>query len=195
MAASTLLLGAMAAGTTMSVAGQLNAGKAAEQQGKDEQTIANYNSKISLQNAEAARVRSAEEAKIQGEEGRRFLARQKAGFAAGNVLMNVGSPLVVEAETQANITRDIGFTIEQGRVESAGYRSQSDIEIMTGKLAAKKGKAARVQSLWGAAGTGLSGYGTMAYKGYENGTWGSSKTGNFGKTKTLKNQGTTNYFA
>ena len=57
------------------------------------------------QNAVAVREASVEKARIEGERGRRLLATQKVTAAAGNIRINVGSPLVIEAETRANIEK------------------------------------------------------------------------------------------
>lgn len=176
MSAATLLLGAMAAGTTMSISGQLQQGREAELQGKKMEAIAKSRADILRQNALAVRNRAVEEAKIRGERGRKLLARQTTEFAAGNVLVNVGSPLVVEAQTKADIAKDIGFVLEEGRVESRELLSQAAYEEAYGAMMKKRGKAARKQSKWNAIATGIQGFGTMAYMGYQGGYFG-GKTG------------------
>lgn len=180
----TLALGAMAAGTAMSISGQLQQGKAAEQEGRDMQKLANVRAEIARQNAEAARTQSVEKAKILAERKTKLLASQKAAFAAGNVMINIDSPLVLAAETERDVAKDIGFVLEEGRVERDLLLSEAAYETAYGSLMAKKGKAARKQSMWGALGTGLKGFGSMAYMGYQGGYWGGGKTGGVGVGST-----------
>lgn len=152
---TAVVVGAVAAGTTMAVAGSLQAGKEAER-------LAKQSAAIDIQKAEAARRRSVEEAKLQKERGRRILATQKMAAAAGGVRLDVGAPLVIEAQTRADIAKDIGFTLERGREEAAFYRSRAAVEKA-------QGRAAKKQSRWDAISQGLTGFGTIAYMGYDAG--------------------------
>ncbi|MDD5328041.1 MAG: hypothetical protein PHY02_09570 [Phycisphaerae bacterium] len=180
MSTESLLMGALigqGVGTGLSIMGQIQEGKEAEEQGKRMKALAQARAAIDIENAEAARERSVEEAKIKSERGTKLLARQKAAFAAGNVLTNVGSPLVLEAETKRDIAKDIGFILETGRGESDAYRSQAEYELAYGDIMEKQGKKARKQSKWDALATGLGGFGSMAYMGYQGGYFGGSKSG------------------
>jgi Flp pilus assembly protein TadG len=152
---SGLALGAMAFGTTMQVKNQL-------QQGKDAQKLANARAAIDMQNAIDARNQAVEKAKITAERGRELLATQRSKFAAAGVLNNIDSPLVMAAKTQNDITKDIGFILETGRMESANYRASAVYEKASGKMARK-------QSKWNALASGASGFGSLAYMGYESG--------------------------
>jgi len=155
---SILALAAIGGGTGMQVAGTLKEGKQAEK-------IAEARAAIDLKNAEATRKTSVEEAKIRGERGRRLLAEQQGAAAAGNIRINVGSPLVIAAQTRADIAKDIGFGLERGRAQSDFYRSQAALEIATGKAARKKSK-------WDAISQGIGGFGSMAFMGTQGGMWG-----------------------
>lgn len=155
-----LIIGAMAAGTGMSIYGQI-------QQGKQAQDIANANAKIQMKAAADAKIVADEKARIMAERGRALIERQKSLFAASNVKMNVGAPLVIEAQTQADIAKDIGYTLMQGGQEQSYLQSQAAISR-------QMGKNAKTQSIWGATATGLSGFGTLAYMGYQGGLF--SKT-------------------
>lgn len=151
MGLETLALAATVAGTTQSVASTLKQGKIAEQIG--EQRAA-----IDEQNAEAVREASVEKAKIQGERGRRIRAEQKGKAAASGIRINVGSPLVIEAETKANIAKDIGFGLERGRTEADAFRSSAALERFAGKKA-------RRQSKFSALAQGIQGAGSIAFLG------------------------------
>jgi hypothetical protein len=172
MSASALLLATMAGGTTMNVMGQLQAGKEAERQGKEAQQLANARAAMYEKDAKAERRRSVEEAKIEEEKGRRLLATQKSAAAAGGIMINTGSPLVIEAETIDQIAKDKGFILEEGRMKSESLYNQAAYERAYGSIMKEQGKRAKKQSLWKAIGTGVSGYGSMAYMGYESGIWG-----------------------
>lgn len=147
----TLSMIAVGAGTGMQIAGTLKQGKQAEE-------ISEARAAIDIQNAEAVREASVEKAKIQGERGRKLLEKQKSTAAAGNIRINVGSPLVIETETRAALAKDIGFSLEQGRVESDAFRASAAVERATGKAAKKRSKFAAIAQ-------GLQGFATIAFMG------------------------------
>jgi hypothetical protein len=128
------------------------------QQGKDAQTIANQRAAVDEQNAEAVREASVEKAKIQGERRQRLIATQKATAAAGNIRINVGSPLVIETETRDSIAKDIGFSLKAGRVETESLLQSSKLERAIGESQKK-------QSVFNAASQVLLGAGSIALAG------------------------------
>lgn len=148
MGAETLALAAIAAGTTAQIGSTLQQGREAEQIGKERAAI-------DIANAEATERATVEQAKMQGKRGRRLLATQKSQAAAGNVRINVGSPLVIEAETRDQIAENIGFTLEGGQVESDFLRSSAALEIRTGK-------SLKRQSRFSALSQGLVGFSSIA---------------------------------
>jgi len=105
---------------------------------------------IDRANADAAMRRAEEEAKLKLEQGRKLLASQKSAFAAGNVRVDVGSPLVVAAQTRADILKDVGFILEGGEVQRQGYLNSANLEEAQGKFYKRK-------SLWDAITAGLAG--------------------------------------
>lgn len=157
---------AVAAGTGMQAMGSIQEGKQAEQIGK-------YNASVLNQNAELAKKQSEEDAKIQGERGKRLLASQKAGFAAAGVKSNVGTPLVIEAQTKADIAKDMTWTLEHGTNEYNRLRSAAYMEKQIGK-------SKKRNSYWDAAATGVSGFGSLAFMANKSGGWSNL----FGKGKT-----------
>lgn len=169
-----VVLGGMAAGTTMSVMGTL-------QQGKDAQKITNQNAANLTQQAADAKKAADEKAKIQEEQGNQLKARQQSGFAAGNVKMNVGAPLVIAAQTEADIALDQGNTLMQGRQQRDYLLSEAGIQRKMGKNAMKNAR----NSAWA---TGLMGGASMAFMGYSGGMFGGGG-GGFGKTTPMSNQG------
>lgn len=143
----------VAAGTGMKVYGHIKEGQQAEDVGKTQADVYRMNADYAKRNA-------IEQAKIEAERGRRVVAAQKAGFAASGVKSNIGVPLLVEAQTRADIAKDMTFTINRGEQEYSLYRSQADISE-------KVGKNAKRNSYWSAAASGLQGFGSLAYMGYE----------------------------
>jgi len=151
----TLSLAAAGAGTAVSIAGTL-------QQGKQAEEIANERAAIDEKNAAAVRDASVEAATIKGERGRRLLAAQKSQAAAGGIRINVGSPLVIAAETRAAIAKDIGFGLERGRAEEEALLSSAALERRTGEQIRKR-------SVFNAISQGLSGFGSIAFMGTQAG--------------------------
>ena len=156
----TAALALMAAGTTMSVAGSLEQGKQAEK-------LSKQRAEIDTQNAIYARQNAVEQAKIKAEQGRRLLASQSADFAASGVMSNVGSPLVIKSQTQDDINKDISFILDVGNQQYNNYMANASYEE-------DYGKQIKRQSIWDATSTGLQGFGSVAYMGYEGGMWGKS---------------------
>ena len=145
----TLAFIAIGVGTAAQISGTL-------QQGKDANEIAKARAAVDIENAEAVDKAADEEAKIKREKGRRLISEQKSEFAAGGVRINVGAPLVIEAETNAAITRDIGFALKRRRVESSAFRSSAALEIASGKAAKKRSRQRAFAQ-------GIQGFGSIAF--------------------------------
>ncbi len=138
--------------------------KATLEQGKEAKKIANARAAVDLENAKAVRRASVEEAKIKKVKGRRLLATQRSVAAASGVLINVGSPLVIAAETRDIIADDVGFILERGRAETGFFESSAAIETARGEAALRKSK-------WDAISQGLTGFGSIAFMGAQAGTF------------------------
>ena len=126
------------------------------QEGKQAEKIAERRAEIDIADAKAIREASIEEARIKREKGQRLIEKQKGVAAAGGIRLNVGVPLVITEETQADITKDIGFGLERGRVEVASLRERAGLEKALGKQARKRSQfSALTQGLLGAATLGF----------------------------------------
>lgn len=157
-AAIPLAIGAVTAGTTMSVMGSI-------QQGKQAEKLSKQRAAIDAQNAVFARKNAEEQARIKAEQGRRFLASQQAAFSASGVMLNAGSPLVIEAQTKTDLNRDIGYILDVGNQQSSNFMANASYEKAYGKTL-------KQNSYWNAATSGIMGLGSVAYMGYEGGLWG-----------------------
>ena len=151
----TLGIIALGVGTGLQVAGTIR-------QGKDIEQIAKARAVADIETAEAVREASVEEARIKSEKRQRMIATQKSIAAAGGIRINVGVPLVIEAETNAEITKDIGFGLQRGRTEADFFRSRAGLEIVGGKVARK-------QARFTALSEGLLGGASIAFKGADAG--------------------------
>ena len=138
-----LSIGMMAASSALGVSASL-------QQGKQAEKIAERRAYMDKLNADAALRRADVQAKMKLQEGRRLLASQKAGFAASGVNVNMGSPLVVAAQTKADILRDVNYIYEGGDADRRRYEASAENELAMGKHM-------RHQSKYAALGRGLRG--------------------------------------
>ncbi len=154
----TIAAVASAAGTVAGARSQL-------QEGKDIEELSKDRAAIDIANAEAVERQTREAILLEQERGRKLLKTQKSQFATANVRVDVGSPLVVAAQTRANLLKDVGFIFERGATEASRFRSQADIEIKTGK-------AARRQSKWRAFATLGQGLGSLGFQLHESGEFG-----------------------
>lgn len=159
----TLAAVGIAAGTGIGIAGTLEEGKQAEK-------IAKQRAAVDLANAEAVDKAGEEKARIKKEKGRRFIETQKSEAIAGNIRVNVGSPLVIETQTRSDIAKDIGFSLKTTRTESDFFRSRAAIEIATGKVAKRKSRLDALSQ-------GLLGLGSLAFMGSQAGLFSRSQTG------------------
>jgi hypothetical protein len=125
--------------------------------GREAEEIAAERAAIDRANAIAVRKASVERAKILAERGLRLREKQKAQFISGGIKTNVGVPLLVEAQTRADIAQDIGFDLEFGRVQAGQYLSSAELEEKYGR---KKRRRSRWKAIGVAAERGLSFIGT-----------------------------------
>jgi hypothetical protein len=161
------------AGAILVGGGTLLQMKATAEAGKEAKKIANARAAVDLENAKTARKASVEKAKIKTEQVKRLIETQKAVAAAAGIRINVGSPLVIQSETRANLAKDVGFVLERGRTETGFFESSAAIERDRGEAALKKSK-------WDAISQGLWGAGSIAFMGI--------KGGGFRGSKPLANQ-------
>ena len=120
-------------GLGFDAAAGLEQGRTAEQEGK-------ARAEVDIRKAKAVRESAVEQAKITSDAGRRFVATQKSQAAAGGIRINVGSPLVIAAETRAAITKDIGWGLRSARFAEAALRSSAYNERTDAKAAKKESK-------------------------------------------------------
>ena len=118
----------------------LQRGKTAEQEGK-------LRAEIDMREADAIREAAVEKATITKEAEQRLLAAQTGIAAAGGIRVNVGSPLVVKAETRAAIAKEVGFSLKASRIREAALRASAISERKEAKAVRKESRFAAITNI------------------------------------------------
>ena len=127
-------------------ASALQSGNISEANAQEAADIARQRAELDEANAKAIRRTSVERALILQEQRDRLLASQTSAFISGGIRTNVGVPLLVEAETRADIAKDTGFILETGRVQSAQLRSSAGFRGAKAKRIESIGKSRKRKS-------------------------------------------------
>jgi hypothetical protein len=162
-----IIIGLTAAGTAVSVVGQIKAGNAAAEAGRAQLSAGEAANDLELYNADVAQA-MARDAIVRGHDEethfragvRTLIGSQRAGFAGQNVDVGVGSPVDVNADA-AYLGELDALTIRTNATrEALGYRAEAEravrrgeIDVKTGQYAAAAGESAQSGSRWAAAGT------------------------------------------
>ena len=133
----------------MQVIGGLISYQGMKQQGKAAKKIGELRAQAKEREALGVRRETEDKARILERQTLQLIGQQKGGYAAGNVRLNVGAPLVVAAQTNADIQRDKGFMLETGREESAQLRQEGAYERAYGRYLKKQSKWAALAGLFG----------------------------------------------
>lgn len=175
MAAFTALAIASLAGTALSAAGQIKAGRAAKRAGIAQQQAAESEARLDEYNASVADLQAKDAIERGVEEESRYRAgvrgligAQRAGYAASGVDVGFGSPVDVQADT-ARIGELDALTIKTNATREAwGYnvqafdlRQRAQIARQGGAYAAAAGRSAAGAAYLGAAGTIAAGTGNL----------------------------------
>jgi len=166
---SAIVVAAGAVGTGLQAYGQLQAGKAAQEQGKAEQRILDYNASLKEREATAARERAMEEARMFEERGRELQGTQKVTLAKGGVLSSEGTPALLMTEMARNLEADRNKIIKEGYLAESTLRSEAKGLRYEGMAAKVRGKNANTGYKYGAMVSLLTGFGNTYYN-YKRGT-------------------------
>ena len=160
---ASLAIPLIVAGTTISAAGAIQAGRVAEAEGKSRQNIAEYNALVREREAEALRQKAGFESKRQAKRAARVKGALTAALGAAGGL---GSPVAADlaAEQAAELELENLLIGYEGEVGAQRALSRAELDRLQGKLYRQKGKAARQASYFRAGSTLLQGFGT-AYGG------------------------------
>ncbi len=159
MGLATLAVLAIGAGAGIQAFGQIQQGKAADEQAKAEQAILEHNARLKEREAAAELERSREEARQFGKEGKVLQAKQQVGFAKGGVLTTVGTPALVLEETAQELEADRREILREGFLAESFRKDEASGLRFQGRAARVRGKNLKAASKLQAAGTLLSGAG------------------------------------
>lgn len=151
------------AGTGIAAAGQIQAGRAAEAEAKSAQNIANYNAAVQEQQAKVARQKAGFEQRRQAKRGERVKSALRAQLGAAGAEIDVGAPLLLQAEQAAELELENLLIGYEGEITAGRAMSQATLDRLQGKLSRQRGKATQQASYFKAGSTLLTGFGT-AYK-------------------------------
>lgn len=164
-AATATATGLMLAGTGLGVAGQIQAGRAAETEAKSAQAMANYNAAVQEREAKAIEQRTAIEQQRQAEESARAMSAMRARIGIAGAVPTVGAPLMVQAKQASEFELENLMIGYRGMTEAARARSAAEMERMGGRLARERGRARKRAAYIGAGATLLTGFGAMGMYG------------------------------
>lgn len=155
--------GLLIAGLVASTVGTGVAAYSAQQAGKAQQSLNNYNAAINDQAALDAARDGRIAANAQRAQNERIKARQRALYAKAGVVTATGSPLLVQVEQAGELEMAALEQEQQANSKAAQLRSQAVLDRMSGSIARRTGNL-------NAAATVLQGIGSatqmgLAYKG------------------------------
>ena len=153
--ASAALLGG---GLGMQVAGQLQAGRAAEAQMTSAQRMADYNARLQEREAKIKRQEAGFAQVRQAARGARIKSALTARLgAAGGLISPVAGELVEAQARELELENAmIGY---MGETAAMRAESQAELDRLQGKIYGKRGRAARRASYYRAGSTLLQGFG------------------------------------
>lgn len=105
------------------------------EQGKAQNRLAQYNAQMAEREAKLAERRGQLAAEAQRRSNDQLLARQRAGYAASGVVVDVGSPLLVQAQQAGYAEMAILQELETGGMESDAFNQQAVLDRYEGASA------------------------------------------------------------
>lgn len=143
-----MAIGSMATsmiGSFIGYSGAKAEGQALYNQGMYQSAIAKMNADIARENANRATMAGQSEAELKMERGSQILGAQKAGFAAGNISVQSGSPVDVANSTHRQIQMDAATIMRNAGDKAFAFLSQAagfDAEAVLDQNKAAYGKQA-----------------------------------------------------
>ena len=138
-------LGLAAAGTGLQAYGQYQAGR-------QQQAMANYNSRLLQQRAVATEQAMQIETEMGHEQARRMKATQRATYATSGAEITSGTPLLVMAEQSAKMERDILQQRRNRMIEAQQLRSEAAMTQYGGQMQKRAGTLGAFSTILGGAG-------------------------------------------
>lgn len=142
------------AGAGVMAYGQIQEGRAAKAEAKSAQNLANYNAAIMEQEAKAAEQKGRFEQRRQAKKAERIKSSLRARIAKTGAVPDVGTPLLVASEQAAELELENLLIGYEARTTARRARSQAELDILSGKIAKRRG-GAREKAAYLRAGTTL----------------------------------------
>jgi len=142
-------------GVGLQAAGQIQAGRVAAAEGESAKRVADYNAAVMEQEAKAVRAKAGFEQRRHAKAARAKMSELQLWEAGTGT---TGSGLLAE-EQEAELELEgllIGY---EGEVEARRAESQAELDRISGKMAKKRGRAAKKAGFLGAGATILTGFG------------------------------------
>lgn len=146
-------------GTALAVVGTIASAKAQRDKGYAEQQAYNYNADVQEGEAEAVEEEAAYNEEIYREKVQNLLSTQRANYGASGVVMSVGSPLAVFADTAMKGEKDALMIRYGGSVEATSRRNEAQLSRLYGATARRAGRVGSVTTLLSGLGRGAIGFG------------------------------------
>lgn len=147
----------------LSGAGTYSAGKYREQELIAQSRMSVGNAQIAEEDAQAVIKKSVFEQTRQAEEGALITGELKARMSASGIRTDVGTPLLIEEEQQAELELENMLIGYEGQLLAKRYRSQAELDYMQSGIYKRKAKSAKTAGTIGAGAALLQGFGTVGY--------------------------------
>jgi len=151
----------MVAGTAMAAGGQVMEGQAASNEAKGQAAMADYNAKVSEQNAKQIEAKTAFDQQREAEAASRRQSSLQAGLGASGAVTTEGSPLLLQAKQASEDELSNLLVGYEGSIAAGQQRSQAALDKMQSSVYKTKASNVKTASYMKAGGTLLSGFGGM----------------------------------
>lgn len=141
-----------------SVAGTAVAGYSAYSAGQSQKALDNYNAAIAQRQSQADLQAGATKALLQRQENARILAREGAVYAAAGVVGSTGSPLLEQVQDAGRLELRAQQTEYEAGIGATNQQSQSQLDLMSGRIASEAGGLNAASSILNGAGSAYAGY-------------------------------------
>lgn len=162
--AAPLALIAGVVGAGVSAAGAVEGGQATANAANYQAQVSKNNADIAIQNAAYAEQAGVAKATAQGLKGAQVAGKIKTGQAAGNIDVNTGSALDVQAGQREASLLDTETVLNNSELEAYGYRSKAVSDTAQSQLETLTAEQAPIGADIGAAGSLLSSASSLGYK-------------------------------
>ena len=135
-------------GTVMAAYGAISGGYA-------QQKMSERNAQVAMQQAQAARMKAAAEAKLLERKGKRLRGAQTAKMAITGAQIESKSFLEVAGETEKDIALDVATVLWGGETQARQFESQAAMDRWKGKVAKRAGLIKGFGSLLGGTTAGI----------------------------------------